>query len=160
MAFDTLEEKVNPTPILYLPYLQQPFKVTSADSMRTDILFRPSSFSYIVLKNVDHVSYVEKYAIDEVFKDVFERLINGLQMKRFWLQDKLFYHLGKPCIRTIEKMHVIGEAYTSLIFWYFEVERIVMYLLRLCLPRMNVIVTMNVKGCVLCIFYPINRKLG
>jgi hypothetical protein len=57
-------------------------------------------------------------------------------------------------------MHVIGEAYTSLIFWYFEVERIVMYLLRLCLPRMNLIVTMIVKGCVLCIFKPTNKKSG
>jgi hypothetical protein len=161
-AFDTLGEKINPTPILALPDLQQPFKVatsTSADAMRADILFRPPSFASIVLKNV-HVSYVGKYAIDEVFKDVFERLIHGLQVKIFWLQDKLFYHLGKPCIPTIVKMHVIGEAYTSLVFGNFGVERIVMYLLRLCFPRMNVIVTMNVKGCVLCIFKPTNRKLG
>jgi hypothetical protein len=57
-------------------------------------------------------------------------------------------------------MHVIGEAFPSLVFGHFRVERIVMYLLRLCFPRMNVIETMIVKGCVLCIFNPTNRKLG
>jgi hypothetical protein len=88
-----LGEKINSAQILSLPELQQPFKVatnTSVDSMRAYILFIPPSFASIVLKNA-HVRYVEKYAIDEVFKDVFERLIHGLQVKIFWLQDKLFY---------------------------------------------------------------------
>jgi hypothetical protein len=52
--------------------------------MREDILFRPPSFASTVLKN-DHVSYVETYSIDEVFKYVFERLIHGLQVKQIWL---------------------------------------------------------------------------
>jgi len=81
-------------------------------------------------------------------------------VKIFWLQDKLFYHLGKPCIPIIVKMNVIGEAYTYLVFGYFRVERIMMYFIRLCFPQMNVIVTMIVKGCVLCLFNPTNRKLG
>jgi hypothetical protein len=164
-AFDTLRENISTTPMLALPDLQQPFNIetsTSADAMREDMLFRPPSFASIVLKNASlaHVSYVEQYAIDEVFKDVCERLIHGLQVKIFCLQDKLLYHLGKLCIPTIEKVHVIREAYTSLVFGHFGVERIVVHLQRLCLPRMKVIVTMNVKGCVLCICNPTNRKLG
>jgi hypothetical protein len=128
-----LEENINPTPILALLDLQQPSKVesnTSAYAIREYILFRPPTFASIVLKNA-HVSYVEKYDINEVLKDVFERLIHGLQVKRFWLQENLFYHLGKPCIPTIVKMHVNGEAFPSLVFGNFWVERIVMYLLRL-----------------------------
>ena len=116
--------------------LQQPLKVatsTNVVSMREYILFRPPSFASIVLNNT-HVSYVKKYAFDEVLKDVFKRLIHGLQVKIFVLQDKLFYHLGKPCIPTIVKMHVIGEAFPSLVFGNFGVEWIVMYLLRLCFP--------------------------
>jgi hypothetical protein len=52
--------------------------------MRVYTLFRPHSFASIVLENA-HVRYVEKYAINEVFKDVFERLIHGLQVKQIWL---------------------------------------------------------------------------
>ena len=57
-------------------------------------------------------------------------------------------------------MYVIGEAYTSLVFGHFGVERIVVHVQRLCLPPVKAIVTMNVKGCVLCICKPTNRKLG
>jgi hypothetical protein len=67
--------------MLALPNLQQPFKVeTSVDDMRANILFRPPSFASIVLKNASlaHVSYVEQYVINEVFKDVCERLIHVL----------------------------------------------------------------------------------
>jgi len=89
-AFDTLREKINTTPVLAIPDPQQPFKIgtnTSANAMRAVMLFRPPSFASIVLKNASlaHVSYVEQYAIDEVFKDVCECLILGLQVKRFCL---------------------------------------------------------------------------
>jgi hypothetical protein len=83
--FDTLGENIDPAPIPALLDLQQPFKVAtsiSAYSMTEYILFRPHSFTYIVLKNA-HVSYAEKYDIDEVFKYVFEMLIHGLQVKNF-----------------------------------------------------------------------------
>jgi hypothetical protein len=55
--------------------------------MRAVILFIPPSFAYIVLKNA-HVIYVGKYVIDEVLKDVFQRIIHGLQVKIFRLQEK------------------------------------------------------------------------
>jgi hypothetical protein len=50
--------------------------------MRANILFIPPSFASIFLKNI-FVSYVEKYDFDKVFKDVFERIIHGLQVKIF-----------------------------------------------------------------------------
>jgi len=67
-AFNTLEEKVNPAPILATSNLQQPFKVATsncANAMREDIIFRPPSFASIVLKNA-HVSYVENLKISFV----------------------------------------------------------------------------------------------
>jgi hypothetical protein len=81
-------------------------------------------------------------------------------VKRFFFQEKLLYHLGRLCIPTIEKVHVIGEAYTSLVFGNFRVESILVHLQRLCFTRMKLFVTMNVKGCVVCICEPTNRKLG
>jgi len=44
-----------------------------------NMLSRPHAFEIIVLKNfsLSHDSYVEYYAINEYFKDVYERLTHG-----------------------------------------------------------------------------------
>ena len=44
-----------------------------------DMLFRPPSVASIVLKNdsLSHESYIEQYATDDDFKDIYEKLTNG-----------------------------------------------------------------------------------
>ena len=78
------------------------------------------------------------------------------------MQDKLLYHLGKLCIPTSVRDHVIQEAHTSLVSGHFGVEKNLVHLKRLVhWPRMKEIVTKYVKGCVMCsTCKPTNRKLG
>ena len=72
------------------------------------MLSRPHVSTFIVLKNasLSHDN-VKHYAIDEDFKDVYERLTHGSQVENYHLQDKLLYHVGKLCIHTSERVHVI-----------------------------------------------------
>jgi hypothetical protein len=65
-----------------------------------DMLSRPPTATSIVLKNasLSHDSYVEKYSIEEDFKEVYAKLTLGAQVENYFLQGKLLYHLGKLCI--------------------------------------------------------------
>jgi hypothetical protein len=116
------------------------------------------------LKNtyLSHDSYVEQYAIDEDFKEVYEKLTHGAHVENYCLQGKLLYHLGKLCIPTSERVHVIQEAHTCLVFGHFGVGKTMAHLHRFCYwPQMKAIVTKYVKGCVMCsTCKPTNRKLG
>ena len=69
----------------------------------------PPIATSINLKNtsLSHDSYVEQYAIDEDFKEVYVNLTLGAQVENYCLQGKLLYHLGKLCIPTSEQVHVI-----------------------------------------------------
>jgi hypothetical protein len=69
-----------------------------------NILSIPPIVSSIILKNTSlyHDSYVEQYAIDENFKEVYEKLTHGAHVENYCLQGKLLYHLGKLCIPTSE----------------------------------------------------------
>jgi hypothetical protein len=69
-----------------------------------DMLSRPPIVASIILKNasLSHDSYVEQYAIDQDFKEVYEKLTHGAQVENYCLQGKLLYHLGKLCIPTSE----------------------------------------------------------
>jgi hypothetical protein len=52
-----------------------------------DMLSKPPIVSSIVLKNVSlsHDSYVEQYAIDEDFKEVYAKLTLGAQVENYCL---------------------------------------------------------------------------
>jgi hypothetical protein len=65
-----------------------------------DMLSRPPIATSIILKNtsLSHDSYVEQYAIDEYFKEVYEKLTHGAQVENYCLQGKLLYHIEKLCI--------------------------------------------------------------
>jgi hypothetical protein len=67
-----------------------------------DMLSRPPIAASIILKNtyLSHNRYVEKYAINEYFKGVYEKLTHGAQVENYCLQGKLLYHLGKLFIPT------------------------------------------------------------
>ena len=69
-----------------------------------DMLSRHPIVASIILKytTLSHNSYVEQYAIDGDFKEVFEKLTHGAHVENYFLQGKLLYHLGKLCIPTSE----------------------------------------------------------
>ena len=48
-----------------------------------DMLSRPPVAAFIILNNasLSHDSYVEQYAVDEDFKEVFEKLTHGAQVE-------------------------------------------------------------------------------
>ena len=129
-----------------------------------DMLSRPPIVASIVLKNasLSHESYIEQYATDDDFKEIYEKLTNGTQVEDYYLQGKLLYHLGKLCVPISERVHVIREAHTSLVSGHFGVGKTLAHLQRLVYwPRMKDIVTKYVKGCVMCsTCKPTNRKLG
>jgi len=66
------------------------------------ILSRPFVNASIVLQHssLAHESYIEQYARDEYFKDVYETLIHGTKVEKidYHVHDKFLYHLGKLCI--------------------------------------------------------------
>jgi hypothetical protein len=74
-----------------------------------DMLYRHPIVASIILKNTSlyHDIYVEQYAIDEYFKEVYDKLTHGAEVEKYFLQGKLLYHLGKLCIPTSERVHVI-----------------------------------------------------
>jgi hypothetical protein len=129
-----------------------------------DMLSRRPIVASIILNNtsLSHDSYVEKYAIDEDFKEVYEKLTHGAQVENYCLQGKLLYHLGKLCIPTSERVHVIREAHTSFVSMDFGVGKTMAHLQRFCYwPQMKAIVSKYVKGCVMCsTCKPTNIKLG
>jgi hypothetical protein len=56
-----------------------------------DMLSIPPIDSSIILKNtsLSHDIYVEQYAIDEDFKEVYESLTHGAQVENYFLQGKI-----------------------------------------------------------------------
>jgi hypothetical protein len=74
-----------------------------------DMISRPPIDTSIFLKNssLSRDSYVEQYVIDEDFKEVYANLTLGSHVENYCMQVKLLYHLGKLCIPTSERVHVI-----------------------------------------------------
>ena len=67
-----------------------------------DMLSRPIVNSSIILKHnlVMHESYIEKYAYDSDFHDVYESLSQGNQNEEldYHVHTSFLYHLCKLCI--------------------------------------------------------------
>ena len=74
-----------------------------------DMLSRPPIVASIILKNasLSHDGYIEQYSIDKDFKELYLKLTLDAQVENHCLQGKLLYHLGKLCIPTSERVHVI-----------------------------------------------------
>lgn len=104
------------------------------------MISRHPSYASIVLKNasLSHDNFVEQYATNEYFKKKYEKLTHGSQVGNYHLQDKLLYHLGKLCIPTSERVHVILEAHTFLVFGHFGVGKTMYHLHTFCYqPQMK-----------------------
>jgi hypothetical protein len=67
-----------------------------------DMLSRPPSTIGTILKHnsITHESYIEQYAEDKYFKEVYETLGHGKGVEELnnHIKYKLLYHLGKLCI--------------------------------------------------------------
>jgi len=130
------------------------------------MLSRPIINAYIVLKHnsVLHESYIEQYAQDVDFKDVYATLSHGKEVEEldYRVKDQLLYHLGKLCFPQTERVNIIREAHTSLILGHFGVSKTVAQRQRFCYcPRMHETVSRYIKGCTMCNkSKPNNRKLG
>ena len=130
------------------------------------MLSRPIINASTILKHnsVLHESYIEQYAQDVDFKDVYATLSHCKQVEElnYNVKDQLLYHLGKLCIPKTERVNIIREAHTSLISGHFGVSKIVAQLQRFCYwPRMHEKVSRYIKGCTMCDkSKPSNRKLG
>ena len=131
-----------------------------------NILSRPIVSASIILNHnyVMHESYVEQYALDNDYKDVYVTLCPGNLVEEldYHVHDNLLYHLGKLCIPQGERVNIIREAHTSLIVGHFSVGKTVEHLQRyFYCPRMLESVSQFVSGCSLCaIIKSSNRNLG
>ena len=74
-----------------------------------------------------HESYIEKYDLDNDFKDVYATLCQGNQVEELdcHVHDNLLYHLGKICIPQGERVNIVRKVHTSLIAGHFSVGKIV-----------------------------------
>jgi hypothetical protein len=101
-----------------------------------DMLSRPIVSASVILKQspIMHESYVEQYALDADFKDVYETLChsNHVEELDYHLHNNLLYHLGKLCIPQGERINIIREAHSSLIAGHFGVGKTVANLQRFC----------------------------
>jgi hypothetical protein len=115
-----------------------------------DMLSRPIISASIILKHspIMHESYVEKYALDTDFKEVYETLChsNHVEELDYHVHDNLLYHLGKLCIPQGERINIIREAHSSLIAGHFGVGKTMANLQRYCYwPKMNESVSRYVR---------------
>jgi hypothetical protein len=131
-----------------------------------DMISRPIiSDSVILMHNPTmHDSYVERYALDVDFKEVYANFCHSNQIEEldYHVHDKILYDLGNLCIPQGERVNIIREAHSSLIVVHFGVGKMVANLKRYCYwPKMNESVSRYVRGCSLCATSkPSNIKLG
>jgi hypothetical protein len=131
-----------------------------------DMLSRPIVSASIILKHNStmHKIYVEQYALDVAFKEVYATMCHSNQFEEldYHVHDNIFHHLGKLCIPQGERVNLIREAHSSLIVGHFGVGKTMANLQRYFhWPKMNESVSRYVRGCSLCATSkPSNRKLG
>ena len=82
-----------------------------------DILSRPIISASTLIKHdcVVHESYIEQYAHDVDFKDVYASLSEGNQVEErdYHMNKNLLFHLGKLCIPQGERLSVMRISFIS-----------------------------------------------
>ena len=96
------------------------------------MLSRPIISASTLLKNdyVVHESYIEQYAHDVDFKDVYASLSewNQVEEKYYHMHNNFMFHLGNLCIPQGERLSFMRESHSSLIVGHFGVRKIVVHL--------------------------------
>eukprot|EP00253_Pinus_taeda_P019290 PITA_19290 len=175
-AFESLKEKISSAQVLALPDLRQPveIQIDASDYAIGAVLlqhgkpiaFHSETFNGAIVNypTYDKEFYIEQYASDDEFKDVYASLSKGNHVEEndYHMHNNLLFHLGKLCIPQGERINVIREAHSSLIAGHFGVSKTVAHLQRYCYwPRMVDSVSKFIRGCSLCATSkPSNRKLG
>lgn len=131
----------------------------------TDLLPKAVVNALLVMKKTSLAldSYVELFANDDKFKEVYDAFNKGIQKGvKYHLHTNILYHLGQICVPKDERVNVIQESHKSLISGHFKVGKIVEQLQIYCYwPRIQEKVSKYIKGCVLySTRKPSNRKLG
>ena len=97
-----------------------------------DMISKPIIGASTLLKNdsIVHESYIEQYASDVDFKDVYANLSEGNHVEEndYHLHNNLLFHMGKLCIPQGERLSIMREAHSSLIDGHFGVRKIVSHL--------------------------------
>lgn len=90
------------------------------------MLSRPIINASLYLKHnsIMYENYIEQYAQDVDFEDVYATLSHGKQVEEldYYVKDQLLYHLGKLCIPQTERVNINREAHTFLISGHFSVS--------------------------------------
>ena len=77
------------------------------------MLSRTPTNASIILQNcpLAHERYIEKYAKDEGFKDVYGSLMHDTHTEELddHINVNLLYHLGKFCIPHNERVHILKK---------------------------------------------------
>jgi hypothetical protein len=118
-----------------------------------DMLLRPviNASTILMYNPLAHEIYVEQYSRSDDFKYVYDALNHNNQHLDYYMNDILLYHLGKLCIQRDERVSVIKEDHTYIIYGHFGVGNIVAQLQRYCYwPRMNETISRYIKWCVVC----------
>jgi hypothetical protein len=93
------------------------------------MLSRPIISALVILKYspIMHESYVEQYALDTDFKEVYETLCHSIHVEEldYHVHDNLLYHLGNIFIPQGERINIIRESHSSLIVGHFGVGKTV-----------------------------------
>jgi len=83
-----------------------------------DMLSRSIISASTILKHISvlHESYIEQYAQDIDFRDVYATLSQDKPVEEldYYIKDQILYHCGKPCIPQTERVNIILEAHISL----------------------------------------------
>jgi hypothetical protein len=130
-----------------------------------DMLSRPIFSTSIIIEHNSTMreSYVEQYALDVDFKEVYATLCHSNQVQEldYHVHDNILYHLGNLCIPQGERVNILRKAHSSLIVGHFGVGKTMANLQRYFYwPKMNESVSRYVRGCNLCdISKTRNRKL-
>ena len=92
-----------------------------------DMLSRPfiSASNLLKIDYIVHEIYIEQYAHDVDFQDVYASSSEGNQVEEtyYHMHNNLLFHLGKLCIPQGERLSVMREAYPSLISGHFGVSK-------------------------------------
>ena len=98
------------------------------------MISRPIISASTLLKkySVVHESYIEQYAHEIDFQDVYASLSEGNQVeeKYYHMHNNLLFHLGKLCISQGGRLRVMREDHSYLIAGHFGVSKTVAHLQR------------------------------
>jgi hypothetical protein len=89
------------------------------------MLSRPVINVYTILRqnSLAHESYIEQYAKDDGFKEVYDALTHKNKQLDYYMHDNMLYTLGKLCIPIYERVNLIRESHTSLFSGHFGVDK-------------------------------------